>query len=1078
MLQLVLGISGTGKSSYLLREIRRRAMQGQRSILVVPEQFTSSTEGRIYNVLGDELSGYVTSYSFSSMAEAILQQYGGAAVQTLTDAGRAVLVRRALQAMGPNLVYYRRHRRSTAFCERCAETLDELKSAGLQPETLEELAKGAGHSQQKLSELAAIFAAYQALLEQTAMDPGDRVLLAAKQVQPDFFEGQAVFIDEFDTFNASKRALLIKMMKQASSVTVALCADDLNDRDNGLGLFSGAKQMAQTLRNLARKHEVKVAAPVVLEQDWRHDTAPDLVRLNHLLAGQLVETAPVQPGVITLLETESRAQEAKEVAAAVLALARKGVPYREMAVICRDSEQYLSAIRYEFRLAGIPLFFDEATTPEHTAPVRLVQSLLALLRRGLATDPILGVAKSGLTTLSQDQVSALENYAYTWQLTAGQWRQPLSNSPRGFGLAQSREAMSDEDREQLELAEQARSWLVPLLDEFASNYRNATATQLCKGIYQLMEQLGAEQRVQELAIQMRQSEGIPAQEETVRMWNVTSGLLDQLAALAQEEVLSAGEALELFQLLVRSTDLGHIPQTLDAVIFTTAGRMRLDNPQWCFVLGLAEGEFPKAPSDQGLLTHTERDILIRQGVEMPDCFENRMIREQVCFYKALTASSKGIWMSWTSGGAALPMTSALAPVVRQLQPTRPQLEQADKAATPAMALDFMGQTWDAQSGKTAALYELLEKNQPETLRPVQRAAEQPVFVVENRVAMRKLLGDNLWLSPSRMERYYSCPFSYFMEYVMGARARRQASLSADQSGNLMHYILEQALKRTGDSFVNLTHEELEELAKQITHEYVEKAMPGQNNRFWYLITRLEKSAVSLLEYMQGEQRQGRFVPVAFELGIGSGAEQVPPVVLKTPEGQTVRMVGKIDRVDAFSDGESNWLRVVDYKTGSKEFLLEDVEQGLNCQMLLYLFTLTRNGSAQFGNTKPAGVVYLLADPAPVRTSRNKAAEGLVYKVEGIVASENRVIDAMDSERKGLYVPFQFDKDGSPKESRALASLQQLEQLQATLDNLVLEMAKNLYDGNIAAHPTPRGKRKETSCQYCDYRSVCGYQETK
>lgn len=52
MLQLVLGPSGSGKSGYLLGRIRERALAGQRSLLLVPEQFTSSTEGRIYALWG------------------------------------------------------------------------------------------------------------------------------------------------------------------------------------------------------------------------------------------------------------------------------------------------------------------------------------------------------------------------------------------------------------------------------------------------------------------------------------------------------------------------------------------------------------------------------------------------------------------------------------------------------------------------------------------------------------------------------------------------------------------------------------------------------------------------------------------------------------------------------------------------------------------------------------------------------------------------------------------------------------------------------------------------------------------
>ena len=89
MLNFILGPSGSGKSYQMLAELRARAERGERSILIVPEQFTSSTEGQLYRTLGDSLSAYVESYSFTSLAEALLRRYGGAAVPTLTEAGRA-----------------------------------------------------------------------------------------------------------------------------------------------------------------------------------------------------------------------------------------------------------------------------------------------------------------------------------------------------------------------------------------------------------------------------------------------------------------------------------------------------------------------------------------------------------------------------------------------------------------------------------------------------------------------------------------------------------------------------------------------------------------------------------------------------------------------------------------------------------------------------------------------------------------------------------------------------------------------------------------------------------------------------
>ena len=78
MLHFILGPSGSGKSYQMLAELRTRAERGERSILIVPEQFTSSTEGVLYRTLGDSLSAYVESYSFTSLSEALLRRYGGA----------------------------------------------------------------------------------------------------------------------------------------------------------------------------------------------------------------------------------------------------------------------------------------------------------------------------------------------------------------------------------------------------------------------------------------------------------------------------------------------------------------------------------------------------------------------------------------------------------------------------------------------------------------------------------------------------------------------------------------------------------------------------------------------------------------------------------------------------------------------------------------------------------------------------------------------------------------------------------------------------------------------------------------
>lgn len=1087
MLTLILGPSGSGKSARLFGELRRRAQAGTRSVLIVPEQFTSSTEGALYRALGDSLSGYVESYSFTSLAETLLRRYGGAAVPTLTEAGRAVLVRRALDQMMDKVVYYSRQRRSAAFCQKAAETIDELKSAGVRPETLAAYAAAPGADRDKLGELALIYGSYESLLAETAMDPSDRVRRAAGVLEPEFFAGRAVYIDEFDTFNDAKRAMLAAMLP-VTDVTVALCCDGLQEREGGTGLFSGARRVANGLMAMAQRAGVPCHVEHLTE-DLRHRDAPALAELALLLADPAYTpqtTVDSRNPAIVVCRADSRQQEAKAMAAAVKAKARAGIPYGKMAVICRTAETYLPAVRYEFRLQGIPLFCDEPTTPENTAPARAVHAALELLRGGISTGAILRLVKTGLVDLEQEVLCALENYAYTWPLRAGDWRQPFTRNPSGYT-----DRFSDQDRTDLEHAEAARCFLIPKIQKLMDRCRDANVEQMTRSIYFFLEELGATQAIQALAGELRDQGDLPSADEALREWNVVTELLDQMVRLVPGDApVSAAEYDDLFTLLLRTTDLGHIPQSMDSVIFTTAGRMRLPETEAVFVLGLAEGEFPQTPGDTGLLTHADRDAMIAQGADLPDCFENRVIREQVCFYKALTAARSLLWVSWPGGAAGLPVSAALDPVLELLAVPDAVIDPADLAATPSAALDLLGSEWQQNTPRRAAVESALRamEGTPQAapgFAAVYRAAQRDPVRVEDTGALERLLGPSVRISPTRFERYVSCPFGYFMQYVLGARPRQKAELAPNISGTLTHWVLENALRRQKDRFVTLTQEEICALVRSLVEEYTAANLPGAGTRMNYLLGRISRNLEGLLAFIQRDMRQSGFRPVAFELRIDDrpdrenpDAPRVDPVTLRDGAGHTVRVVGTVDRVDAMTLGEKTYLRVVDYKTGTKEFDLREVYYGLDCQMLLYLFTLERNGGTLFPGATAAGVEYLLADPSQTGGARprddGQEPAPRNYPLQGLILDEPSVYHAMDIRGTGDFVPLTFSaKTGEPTGTSAktrLADRDKLDRIRDHLDGLLLEMAQNLYNGKVDAAPlVPGGK---SPCAWCDYRAVC------
>ena len=335
-------------------------------------------------------------------------------------------------------------------------------------------------------------------------------------------------------------------------------------------------------------------------------------------------------------------------------------------------------------------------------------------------------------------------------------------------------------------------------------------------------------------------------------------------------------------------------------------------------------------------------------------------------------------MSWPKG-QGLTLCAALEPIVEALEPQPPALELPDLAATPADGLDCLGGGWPLTDTERASLTEALHAPRRSRNRkgwPCCAGWPRPrPRQVHDLTALETLLGKRLRISPSQLEKYYTCRYGYFLQYVLGLRPRRRAELSADQSGSLMHWVLQMALDpdpapdnpcaNMPAPFIELDDEAMAQLAGLLVDEYARRYLPEDTARFTHLLSRLKKSMASLLCYLRDEQRQSCFKPVACELKIGRGEDAVPPQLYHLSDGRTVQLIGTVDRADEWVEEDgTRWVRVVDYKTGTKKLDLKEVYCGLDCQMLLYLFSLTRDASGRFTGAEPAGVLYLLADPAP------------------------------------------------------------------------------------------------------------------
>ena len=465
----------------------------------------------------------------------------------------------------------------------------------------------------------------------------------------------------------------------------------------------------------------------------------------------------------------------------------------------------------------------------------------------------------------------------------------------------------------------------------------------------------------------------------------------------------------------------------------------------------------------------------------------------MCFYKALTAPAKGLWLSWPKGQGQT-LCAAVEPLVDALHPAAPELELTDLAATPADGLDTLGGGWLLTDVERASLTEALHTpgaGQPKGLALLHRMEENPPRQVYDLPALETLLGRRLRVSPSQLEKYYTCRYGYFLQYVLGLKPRKRAELSADQSGTLMHWVLQMALDphpgpdnpcAALQPYLELDDEAMAALAGLLVDEYAKRFLPEDTARFAYLLSRLKKSMTGLLCYLRDEQNQSRFRPVACELKIGSGADAVPGQLYHLSDGRTVQLIGTVDRADEWVEEDgTRWVRVVDYKTGTKKLDLKEVYCGLDCQMLLYLFSLTRDPSGRFTGAEPAGVLYLPARDEILPAERGISQEALqkerekTLKRSGLLLEDPAVLQAMEHEAltEPHYLPLRVGKDGNL--SGSLASAARLGKLGTYVDKLLGQISDELRSGNIDADPCCHSE-EDSQCRFCDWVSACQFRD--
>ena len=192
--------------------------------------------------------------------------------------------------------------------------------------------------------------------------------------------------------------------------------------------------------------------------------------------------------------------------------------------------------------------------------------------------------------------------------------------------------------------------------------------------------------------------------------------------------------------------------------------------------------------------------------------------------------------------------------------------------------------------------------------------------------------------------------------------------------------------------------------------------------------------------------------------------------------------GFVDRVDSWKQHGNDYYRVVDYKTGRKDFDYCDVFNGVGLQLLLYLFALQESGTDVIGTKPiPAGVQYFPARAPYVTTDGRLSAEELEklrlkdLKRKGLLLEDSEILQAMEPGENPKRLCYTVKKDGTL--AGDLADRDQLKLLRAYLQRILGNMVDEIASGNVQPNPYTRGT-SHSACAFCPYGAVCHEEEVE
>ncbi len=1100
-LKIIAGRANTGKSSYIYDEIKSRAEDTKDNlILIVPELMTYQAESSIIESFGVAGIMNVEILSFKRLERKVLEEVGGLKVQDISIFGKIMLLKKIFEENRDKLKIFGNSYKQSGFLKEFEELTAEFKQNLVDSQSLKNAALVVTDEilMRKLSDIELIYSEFIKKTEGKYFDEEDKTKLFISLIKDSaYIKKSKIWIDGFESFNYQRLSLIKALCDYSKSVTLSLNIDSSYFREpeehDDYEAFKIIYDTYSTIKNLDTDIEI-----ISLKDNKL--SVPEMKAIEKNIFSLNIEEYKNDTDKVTIYSSLNPYRETQKTAAEIISLVRdKGFRWRDIKLALGSMDSYETNVKRIFAQYQIPYFLDVKRGILNNPLSKYILSILDMFIWKFKHDNVFEYLKTGFSPLSINQVHRLENYALEYGIEGEKWFKEFKPLiPQSFTMNEYRKLFAgDFDAERKEIKNLKR------------------ADEITKLIFKYLKKHKIKEKMEKAVKGFNNMHKYEEASEYSQCWNYVMEIFEQLLLVGQDTEISIKEYRKILEAGLGEVEVSIIPPAIDKVEVGDIDRIAVTKPKALFIIGGNDSNLDAKNTEKGLLLNEERELLLENDVKLTKGADYDTFKEKHMLYKLFSSPSHRLSISYPLGlatGESL-QPSLYIDILKKIFITVKEGTDLSIADELELVSNYSG-TYDyfvenmrnyidgyEMDNLWKDVYTWYEKEDKENFDIINKALKHKnsMKTLESDI-VKSIYENNMTMSVSKLESYAECQFRYFMANVLKPRERAIQKIEFYDLGNIYHSVVEKFINKINEEHKDISlleRERAEEEAVKITDEVLKEQEDKvtaieANHRNKYMKEKIKRvmkrTCWTIVRQLNSSDFRPKYTELQFDLVDNSDEKAkgvfLPPIEIPVETDkikEVLKLRGKIDRVDAFENNGKLYASIIDYKSSPNDIDLDDAQEGIQVQLIVYLKALIDKGEELFGKKPHIGGIfyYYINDPVYKDDNKSKEPEEEIFKslkLKGFVLKDKEVVQFLDKNigNTSSIIPAAIKNDGEFYENRTKGLTEDaFNDLIEMVYKKCSDMTKSILEGNINIDPYKKSDGK-IPCTYCEYISICQF----